>query len=228
MKCALQSTDTFYMESNDKGLIRSVMHGNPDAYMSLVERYLDVVSRTAFRILCDREDSEAVTVKVFESLWYDVLDYDDRTSLRVWLLHRAWIFCRLRIMKRRVLRVMGISSDMFVRAAPKVDDHDDYIVKQAWEVLCRASAHMTPLQRAVYALAVLEGLDPAEVAEITGFTHFRVTLALQRAETKVRDELLHFEKDDVYEKYTSFLKRVSDGMTDREHLAVYIISQLDI
>ena len=88
-------------------LLKAVMYGDPEAYMSLVDRYIDLITRTAFRILCDREDSEAVTVKVFESLWYDVLDYDDRISLRVWLLRRTWIYSRLRIMRRRLLRVLG-------------------------------------------------------------------------------------------------------------------------
>lgn len=216
------------MESNDIGLIKSVMYGNQDAYMSLVDKYMDVVSRNAFRILCDREDSEAVTVRVFESLWYDVLDYDGRTSLRVWLLHRTWIHCRLRIMRRRVLRLLGVSTGLFVRAAPKVDDHDDYVVKQAWEVLCRASAHMTLLQSAVYALVSLEGLDVAEVAGITGFSSLRVMIALQRAESKVKEELSHFGKDDMYERFTCFLQKVEDGHADRQHLAEYIVSQLDI
>lgn len=209
-------------------LLKAVMYGNPEAYMSLVDRYIDLVTRTAFRILCDREDSEAVTVRVFESLWYDVLDYDDRVSLRVWLLRRTWIYSRLRIMRRRLLRVLGVSTDLFVRASPKVEDHDDYVVKQAWEILCRACAHMTPLQSAVYALAALEDMDVAEVAEITGFSQLRVLIALQRAETKVREELSHFGKDDVYEKFTCFLQKVADTHTDRRLLTEYISSQLDV
>lgn len=215
------------MEKNDMVLLKAVMYGDPEAYMSLVDRYIDLITRTAFRILCDREDSEAVTVKVFESLWYDVLDYDDSISLRVWLLRRTWIYSRLRIMRRRLLRVLGMSTDLFVRASPKVEDHDDYVVKQAWEVLCRACAHMTPLQSAVYALAVLEGVEVVEVAEITGFSQLRVLIAMQRAEIKVREELSHFSKNDVYEKYTCFLRKVADGHTDRQALTDYISSQLD-
>ena len=52
----------------DMALLKEVSRGNEAAFAVLLDRYMEVVSRNAFRIMCDREDSEAVTRKVFISL----------------------------------------------------------------------------------------------------------------------------------------------------------------
>lgn len=209
-------------------LLRETSYGNDEAFMVLLDRYLELVSRTSFRILCDREDSEAVTVKVFVSLWNDVLDYDDRFTLSEWLLRKTCIYCRIRIMRRRILRIFGVSTDLFVRASPKVEDHDDYVVKKAWELFCRASLQMTPLQSVAYALCRLEGLEVNDTARITGLSNFRISLALQCASDKIRVELKHFGKDEDYERFTGFLRKVAESLTDRKHLVSEIRGQLNI
>lgn len=215
-------------DRGDMALMRETSYGNDEAFMVLLDRYLELVSRTSFRILCDREDSESVTVKVFVSLWNDVLDYDDRYSLSEWLLRKTCIYCRIRIMRRRILRIFGVTTDLFVRASPKVDDHDDFVVKKAWELFCRASLQMTPLQSAAYALCALEGLEVSEVSKITGLSHFRISIALQRASDKIRAELKHLGKDDDYERFTGFLRKVAESLTDRKRLVSEICSRLNV
>ena len=56
-------------DRSDIALIKDVSYGNLEAFDELMNRYLDLVSRTSFRILCDRKDSEYVTARVFVSLW---------------------------------------------------------------------------------------------------------------------------------------------------------------
>lgn len=209
-------------------LMKDVSFGNETAFKVLVERYINIVSRTSFRVLCDREDSEAVTVRVFVSLWNDVLEYDDRFTLEEWLLRKTVIYSRLRIMRRRVLRIFGVTTDLFVRAAPKVEDHDDYVVKQAWELFCRASAHMTPLQNAAYALCALEGMATDKAARIIGLSHLRVSIALQRASDKIREELKHLGKEEDYYRFTNFLQKVAESLTDEKRLMSLISSELDM
>ena len=112
---------------SDMSLLKDVSYGNVDALKELLIRYLDLVSRTAFRILCDREDSERVTVRVFVSLWHDVLEYDDRFTVEEWILRKTCIYCRLRIMRRRILRLFGVVNDVFVKVPPSSADADDYL-----------------------------------------------------------------------------------------------------
>ncbi|MBO7191818.1 MAG: hypothetical protein J6V17_00330 [Bacteroidales bacterium] len=213
-------------ERSDIALLKDVSYGDVDAYNELIDRYLSLVSRTSFRILCDREDSEDTVVKVFVSLWYEVLDYDDSFTLSEWLLRKTCLYSRIRITRRRILRIFGVVNDVFVNVSPKVEDQDDYLTKQAWELYCRTSNYMTPLQNAVYALCELEGISKSIVAKITGMTEFRVGLALRRAEEYIRAELSSYDKEKDFDRYNGFLRKVADSITDSEKLKGKIISSL--
>lgn len=205
-------------ERSDITLIKEVSRGNEYAYSEILSRYMELVSRTSFRILCDRVDSESVTVQVFVSLWKNVFDYDDRFSLGEWLLRKVCIYSRMRILRRRIFRLFGVENDVFVRASPIIDNEDDYLVKQAWELFCRASAHMTPFQRAAYSLCILEDIDRETAVKITGFSLFRINHAVQQASEKVLSELRYFKKEGDYDRYVYFLKAVAESLTDHDNL----------
>lgn len=215
-------------DGSDLTLIKEISYGNAEALSSVMDRYLDLVSRTSFRILCDREGSEYVTVKVFESLWHDVLEYDDSITLDMWLLRRTWIYSRIRIARRRILRIFGVNVDVFVNASPKAEDQDDYVTKQAWELYCRANMNMTPLQGVSYALVVLEELSHQEAAKITGMTVFRTEAAVRRAEEKIRHELKRYGKEEDYDRYNGFLRKVAEAMTDRKKLRNKVFAHLGL
>ena len=82
-------------DRGDMTLMRDVSDGNAESFKELMNRYLDMVSRTSFRILCDRTDSEFVTEKVFVTLWNDVLEYDDSLTVGEWLLRLTYRECRI-------------------------------------------------------------------------------------------------------------------------------------
>lgn len=210
-------------DRSDMSLMKDVSYGNMDAFKELMDRYLELVSKTSFRILCDRRDSEYVTARVFLSLWHDVLEYDDRFTLGEWLLRKTCFYARVRIMRRRILRIFGVVNDVFVNVSPKVENEDDYVTKQAWELHCRAVSEMTPLQSAVYAMCVLEDVPEEVAAFITGLTKFRIGLALERAEDKVKARLKDYGREGEYDRYNGFLRKVADSMTDMRKLKKMII-----
>lgn len=210
-------------ERGDMALLKDISYGDIDSFKELLRRYLDLVSRTTFRILCDREDSEQVTVRVFTSVWHEVLDYDDSYSVEEWILRKTFIYSRLRITRRRFLRMFGVVNDIFVNVSPISENLDDYMTKQAWQLHCRATTHMTLLQSVAYALCVLEGLSEAEVALITSMTVSRIGTAIRRAEDKVRAELDDYGKAYCYDQYNDFLRKVAEGMSDKDKLNKMII-----
>lgn len=211
------------IERGDMTLMKEVSYGSMEAFDELMNRYLDLVSRTSFRIMCDRRDSDYVTARVFVSLWQDVLDYDDSFTLAEWLLRKTFHFCSLRLTRRHILNIFGVISDVFVNVSPKADDEDDYVTKQAWELHCKVSAHMTVLQSAVYAMCVLDGMSEDTVAKITGMTRYRIRTALDRAEEKVCSELKYYGRGKDYPRYNAFLRKVADDLTDMDRLKKMII-----
>lgn len=219
---------TKYLDRSDLSLMRDVTYGNYEAFAELMDRYLALVSRTSFRILCDRNDSESITVDVFVSLWHDVFDYDDRFTLGEWLLKKTYDASQKRMIRRRILSIFGVHNDIFVNVAASVKNENDYHTKLAWELHCRAVSRMTVFQSTVYALRVLENLPQDSVAAITGARIFKVRAALKRAEEKVREELKEYGRYDDYGRYVGFLRKVAENLTDKSKLSDEIMEWIGV
>ena len=202
----------------DMPLLKEMHRGSTKAFEALIDKYISLISHTSFRILCDRSDSEAVTEKVFVHLWHDAMSYDDRYTLAEWLLKRTCIYSRLRISRRRILSLAGVRIEVFSLSKPRAENADDYISTMAWELFCRASARMTPAQRIVFSLVELERLPDYKVSSIAGMSGFRVRIALRSARRKLQAELKHFSRQDEYEEYVGFIRRVSDSLIDLQRL----------
>ena len=176
----------------------------------MVVTYYDLVFRTAFRVMCDRVDAESVAARVFGSVEYDgigavLLQSEEMENM---LLRRTVLFCRMKILRRRAAWLFGEQHQVFVQAVPEVANQDDYTVKQAWQLFCRASFKMTPLQRIVYALSELDYFSLERIASILRISSFRVGLALDRAVRTVRNELSLYNCEDKYHSYVSFIRQV--------------------
>lgn len=211
--------NSFLMDRGDLALMKDVSRGSRESYLILVNRYVDLIFRNAFRILCNREDANAVTLKTFRALRNNILQYDDRFTLAEWLLKKLCIYSRMRITRRRALRFFGVSAELYVGAAPVSDHQDDFLVKQAWELYCRATKRMTPLQCIVFSLYVLEGLPQDRISEMLGLPHLTIVMATRHAEEKVIEELRHYKRDDDYHNYIYFLKKVADSLKSDEIFA---------
>lgn len=175
--------------AEDASLMKNVVRGDTESFARIVDRYLPLVSRTSFRILCDRKDSEHVTEEVFQRAWENAGDYDLEMSVSEWLLKITCRLCRLRITRRRLLWLLAIRPDIYVTSAPVTDSPDDYIGKKAWEIYCRASVKLTPRQRIVFTLCELEGMTKCDVHRITGYSRFSVRHSLFVAREKIKTEL---------------------------------------
>ena len=176
-----------------------------------MERIVDVVYRISFRILCDRIDSEYVTRKVLAFAKRKSIVYDGSEQSADWFIRQTCFMCRLTIVRRRALWLMDVRKDVFVRASPKVGEHDDYITKQAWQVYCRAVNGMTPLQVTAYVLFVLEGIPEERAAEIMGLTRFRLRHLLKKATASIRAELAVYGSAGLYRNFVSFIRMVDEA-----------------
>ena len=173
-----------------------------------MDRYVDLVTRTSFRILCDYSDSEYVTRVVFEIFKRKVNEDGLGMKPSLWFLEQTVRVARKRFRHNRFMNFFGRRPELYVQTAPKVDDVDDYITTQAWEIYCRTSEELTVDQRIVYVLMELEGLSEEDVMQITGFWRGTVRLALEIARAGIRYELSKFGRVTDYEAYVGFLRRV--------------------
>ena len=192
----------------------------------LIDGYLDLVSRTAFRILCDTKDSDAVTREVFVYAWEHYDAFDGKMSMENWILHHTCRYARLRIVRRRIMYIFGERPDLYITTAPRVQDFDDYVTKQAWELYCRVSVSFTISQRVLFALCAIEGLSESEASLITGISVRRIYSLLADAHTKFYEELRSYGKKDEYVAYVGFLRRIDDSLTEKGHLKKEIMASV--
>ena len=211
---------------SEKSLMYSIGCGDMRAMKHLIDKYLDLVSRTSFRILCDRKDSDVVTREVFIHAWDHSEAFDGKMSLENWILHHTCRYARLRIVRRRIMYIFGERPDLYVTTAPKTQDYDDYVTKQAWELYCRISVSFTITQRVLFALCVIEGVSEAEASEITGVSVRRISSLLADAHLKFYDELRDYGKQDEYMSYVSFLRKIRDSLAEHDQLKKEIMASI--
>lgn len=175
---------------SDAYLVRDVAAGDRRAMDELMDKYMFIVSRTAYRILCDEAGSEEVTRRVFMKIWINASDYDESLSVSQWICRIVCAFCIGRLWRLRVLEAFSVRMPVYEMSAPQASDsEEDYIVKESWDIFCRASRNLTPRQRVVYALTELEEITEEDVSAILGISCSRVRKNHSVAETKIRSEL---------------------------------------
>lgn len=181
--------------SGDAYLMREVALGRSAALNIIMDRYMSMVSRTSYRILCDRSESEDVTQEVFIKVWRNAASYDERYSVLTWLYRITCNLCFGRLRRRRFLNLFSIHSSVYEASAPAAfSPEEDFITKETWAVFCRASQELSPRQRTVFALCELEGLPVGKVVEITGMTREQIKSNLCIAKKKIRQELERYGK----------------------------------
>ena len=210
----------------DRVLLKGVLHGSVPAFKKLMAEYIPLVSRTSYRILCDRSDSEYITREVFIMLWNDPLFFMYERTLPYALLRKTCTLSRMRLMRRRMYKLFSIYPDIFVVSSPTVASADEYIARQAWEIFCRASLNCSETQRVIYCLCELEGMTLKDAAYVGRYPEFMVEDALETARRKVKEELDVYGRMGDYISYVSFLRRVEDQLTDKVRLQTSIIQDL--
>lgn len=175
---------------SDADLIRSVAGGRMDMFRVIVEKYLDMVARTSYRILCDRGAADEVTCSVFMSIWNDSASYDEVIDVKSWIYRMTCDFCLGRLHRREWLDIFAMRPDVYEKSAPRARlQEDDYITKETWVVFCRASRELTAEQRIAYVLCELEGVSVHEAVVMTRRHFDEIVRDLRTARNRVKREL---------------------------------------
>ena len=164
--------------------------GDAGSFRLIVDRYLDMVARTSYRILCNRGAADEVTRSVFKWIWKKSAFYDEVLDVRALICRMTCTFCYERLRRRRWLDFLTMRSDVYETSAPPVHSQkDEYIIKETWVIFCRASRELTAEQRVVYVLCELEGVSVHEAAVMAGRDFDEARDDLRTARHRIRREL---------------------------------------
>ena len=206
------------VSENDMRVLSGIGSQTPEVLDNIISRFLEPVSRISYRILCDRMDSESVTLSLFTMIWNEPQSFNGTIPLDLMVVRRTCSLCRHRLIRRKFLRLFSIDPEVFISAVPIVPGAGDFISRQAWTLYCRAAESYSNRQRIVFSLCELEGYTVGQAAEIIGIGVSRVDKDLEDARNKLRDELDHFGRMDDYRSYIGFLRKVRDQLTDKIRL----------
>lgn len=141
---------------------------------SLVDKYSDMVYRTAYHALCDTHYAEDVTQEVFLKLCHTLPDFESEEHEKAWLLRVTINMC-----KNYNKRVYAHPS---VELSETIPINDEY--RSDGTVLSAVKALPEKYRTAIY-LYYFEGYQIKEIAEIMKSNQNTVSSLLMRARNKL-------------------------------------------
>jgi len=173
----------------DAELLAAIAAGDPDALVTLYDRYGRLAFGLAYRILGDAFLAEEVVQDAFMNVWRNAAKFDaNRGAVRSWLLaivhHRA--VDRLREWRGKDLEV-DLDDAALTLTAPDV--WGALLDQIELESVRQALAALPEEQRLALELAYFQGLTHQEIAERTGWPLGTVKSRLRLGLAKLADLL---------------------------------------
>ncbi len=176
----------------DHVLMRRIAAGDRAALATLVRRHQATVLRLAYRVLGRWDDAEDVAQEAFLRVLSGAGEYRPEAQFSTWLYRIVSNLCldeRRRWARRR--RWSLESAEISVDPA-RESDQDRRELQQRVQ---QAVADLPQRQRLAVVLHRFEGLNHAEIAEITGWSASAVESCLVRAYAGLRQRLAGLRDD---------------------------------
>lgn len=172
----------------DRALIAAWLGGDQRAATALVERHATPLARF-LASLGERESAQELVQDTFVRAFQSLEAFRGESSLRSWLftIARRLVLDQRRARRREREQVPLEEAVEFVASA---DDVLDGVVADESAGRVRAAvARLTPLQREVFRLRVVEGLSYKEIAEVASTTEGSARVHYHNAMRAVKEFL---------------------------------------
>lgn len=176
--------------SIDTSVLVRIASGDASAFAQLVAEFQPIVYRWALTLADDPDEADDVVQETFLNAYRKIERYDESGSVAAWLyaIARRTAGQRRRVIKRRrnlLSRDSAAANDVYLTdPGARVDrERALSLVRQSLSALPRK-------QREVFDLVDLQGLTPAEAAELTGAKSVTVRANLFKARAAIRSRIL--------------------------------------
>ena len=171
---------------DDATLIAKWREGDERAATELVARHAEPLARFASS-LGVRDDVEEIVQDTFVRAFGALDQFRGESSFRTWLftIERRLVLDRRRAAKRSKLREEISEGD----AATEYDALDEIVASESASGINKAVASLTPTQREVFMLRVLEGLSYREIADVVGTTEGAARVHYHHALRTVKERI---------------------------------------
>ncbi len=173
-------------------LIRRFQQGDRKAFTEIFRRHRADVARLVFRMLGPVAEAEDVIQEVFLQVHRSLGDFRGQSKFTTWL-HRVTV--NVVLMARRAARSRPVfaGEPLAEREADgRMLPDEDVIRRRRIDAFRRLLDRLPEKKRAVYVLHELEGMSPAEIAEVVGApvltVRTRLFYARRELEEMMREE----------------------------------------
>lgn len=171
----------------DAELVRRARQGDADAFERLVRRHLRVAHAVAHGLVDEAADADDVVQDAFVRALERLDDCRDPARFRGWLL--SIVRNRAHNVRAYEARRRAAPLDSVRELASSHDTGRRVEEREFREMLGGALAELTELQRNVFTLYDMEGLDHAEVAGRLGISRSSSRFNLHVARRQLREKL---------------------------------------
>jgi|GEM_PF-121938 len=155
--------------ADDDGLVPRAAAGDPEAFRRLFTRHRNDVTRLVYRMLSAPADLEDVVQEVFVQVFRSLKDFRGQAKFSTWL-HRVTVNVVLmhrRSAKSRPVLTEEVPNDLVADDGQTWPD-EDAERRERMRAFERLLARLADKKRVVFVLHELEGMAPAEIAEVVG------------------------------------------------------------
>jgi RNA polymerase sigma-70 factor (ECF subfamily) len=194
-------TTAFAARGQDLALAQRAAEGDRAAQRELFQQLKKAVHHTLYRILGANRDLEDLIQDAFLEIFRALPSFRGDSSLTRWCQTIATRTAYLHIERRKPAAIdLDVVEDEIVDRDP--DAHRVALARQAAKRLYAALDKLDPKQRIAFALAVIDGLPLAEVAQLTDSSLVAVKTRVWRAR---RDLMNRAKKDPILASYLTDL-----------------------
>lgn len=178
------------MQQTDTDIIRKCKAGDKAAFRIVVQNCQGMVYSLSLKMLADVEEAKDVVQDTFIKVWQNIGIYDDRYSFSTWVYTIASRLCLDRLRKVRPIGPTQSDERIFESVADDTD-LERQLESSEWVSVIKVLAdELGGKQKLVFTLSQLEGLETAQIMEITGLDADQIKSNLYAAKKNIRERLI--------------------------------------
>ena len=175
----------------DEELMRAVRSGEHYAYQELVKKYLTSISRYAYRVMGNQNDTNDITQETFLKLWVNAEKWDpQKAKLTTWLHRIAHNLCIDHLRKdKRNQPLKNTDEEQGYQEAWCEKNENENELNEKLQELAAALRGLPETQRSALTLCHYSGFSNKEAASIMNISVKALESAISRAKRSLRKAL---------------------------------------
>ncbi|MBR6371171.1 MAG: sigma-70 family RNA polymerase sigma factor [Bacteroidaceae bacterium] len=178
------------MQQIESDIIRRCREGDRGAFRYVVQNCQSMVYSLSLKMLADVEEAKDAVQDTFIKVWQNIDSYDDRYSFSTWVYTIASRICLDRLRKVKPIGPADADERVFEQVADDTDP-ERRLESSEWVSVIKVLADgLGGKQKLVFTLSQLEGLETAQITEITGLDAEQIKSNLYAAKKNIRERLI--------------------------------------